>query len=224
MKSLKKILLIFFILLTNIANVKASCTIEEKNELKSKVDNIKITYKHLGEIKKSDGTKAYNEFLVTASNIEEGLYIHLSPMTNENFIENETNIQIKLTTGTWIYSIYSSKCGETLKDIKVVLPKFNVYSLDPLCDGINSDEFKLCSKYYEYEVSRDTFERKIKDYRLQNNIKDDLKEVEKESIFNQMLDYIEIYKLYIVGVLILILLILIPIIIKTKRKQKQILQ
>jgi len=225
MKIMKSLLLIVFIFLLNLNYVEASCTEEELSNLKLDADKIKITYKHLGEVTKEDGSKVYNEFLVTTSEIGEGLYIHLNPMTNENFIENENNIQIKLTTGTWVYSIYSSKCEKVLKDITVKLPTFNTYSLDPLCEGIDEDDFPLCAKYYEYEFSRETFERKVNAYRIENNITESNNTSQEENnILSQILDLIEKYNLYIAGTLAIILLILIVIIINSRRKKKAILE
>lgn len=225
MKGTKYLVFITFLMFINILYVKASCSTEVLLLQKESASKIKVTYKHLGEITKEDGSKVYNEFLVTASNIEEGLYIHLSPMTNENFIENENDIQIKLTTGTWHYNIYSSKCEMVVKDIIVKLPKFNIYSLDPLCEGIDQDSFSLCAKYHEYEINRDIFEKKVKAYRLENNIEEEMiKTKEKDNKLNYILGIIEKYRYIIVGILSGLLLLLITIIINTKRKKRTILE
>ena len=48
--------------------------------------------------------------------------------------------------------MYSEKCDETLKDITVTLPRFNEYSLDPLCDGVDTEDFRYCNKYYDSEI------------------------------------------------------------------------
>lgn len=228
MKQLKYILFSFLIIFLSIISVNAQCTNEELLAEKEKAENIKITYKHLGEVTKDDGSKVYNEFLVTTKNLAEGQYIYLSPLANEDFVEKDNTIQITLTTGKWEYNIYSSKCKEIVKTINVNLPKFNMYSIDSLCKDIDGDDFTLCSKYLEYEVSRETFERKINEYRKTHTInnKDNNKEenISINYIINKALDFINKYNLYIVGFLLVILIILIIIIIKKKLKKRNVLE
>lgn len=228
MKQLKYILFSFLIIFLSIISVNAQCTNEELLAEKEKAENIKITYKHLGEVTKDDGSKVYNEFLVTTKNLAEGQYIYLSPLANEDFVEKDNTIQITLTTGKWEYNIYSSKCKEIVKTINVNLPKFNMYSIDPLCKDIDGDDFTLCSKYLEYEVSRETFERKINEYRKTHTInnKDNNKEenININYIINKALDFINKYNLYIAGFLLVILVILIIIIIKKKLKKRNVLE
>lgn len=228
MKQLKYILFSFLIIFLSIISVNAQCTNEELLAEKEKAENIKITYKHLGEVTKDDGSKVYNEFLVTTKNLAEGQYIYLSPLANEDFVEKDNTIQITLTTGKWEYNIYSSKCKEIVKTINVNLPKFNMYSIDSLCKDIDGDDFTLCSKYLEYEVSRETFERKINEYRKTHTInnKDNNKEenININYIINKALDFINKYNLYIAGFLLVILVILIIIIIKKKLKKRNVLE
>lgn len=39
-----------------------------------------------------------------------------------------------------------------------------MYSLDPLCEGIDGRDFPLCGKYYEPRVSYADFEKRVKSY------------------------------------------------------------
>ena len=78
----------------------------------------------------------------------------------------------------WFLTKYNKKCYQIgtenlvkIGNINVKLPKFNSYSLDPLCDGINTDEFPLCSKYLEYQPSYETFVKKIEEYKKTKEIK-----------------------------------------------------
>lgn len=228
MRKPKYILFSFLILFLSIISVNAQCTNEELLTEKEKAEKIIVTYNHLGEVTKDDGSKVYNEFLVTTKNLAEGQYIYLSPLANEDFIEKDNTIQITLTTGKWEYNIYSSKCKEIVKTINVRLPKFNMYSIDPLCKDIDGDDFILCSKYLEYEVSRETFERKIDEYRKTHTInnEDNNKEenININYIINKALDFINKYNFYIAGFLLVILIILIIIIIKKKSKKRSILE
>ncbi len=226
MKKNKYLLFTIMILFLNISYVNAECSDEELNQITKEIDKIEITYKHLGEVTKEDGSKVYNEFLVTAKNIPENVYVHLSPMTEENFDETTEDLKIKLTTGTWYYNMYSSKCETVVDTITVKLPTFNIYSLDPLCEGIDGEDFKYCGKYYEYQIDRETFERKVKAYRIEHKIgQEDTTKVEKENnFFPKILDILKDNYLYILGVLGVLLIITIIIIIISKKKKRKILQ
>lgn len=227
MKKNKYILFTFLILSLSILSVNAECTKEDLLSEQEKANNIKITYSHLGEVIKEDGSKVYNEFLVTAKNVEEGQYIHLTPFTNNEFIEKDNTIQITLTSGKWEYNIYSSKCDEIIKTINVKLPRFNTYSLDPLCKDIDSDDFPLCSKYLEYEVNRETFERKITEYKKTHANKEP-EEVKDnfsiKDIINKVLEFVSEYNLFIAGFLLIILIILLVIIVNKRKKKRNILE
>ena len=114
-------------------------------------------------------------------------------------------------------------------NINVKLPKFNSYSLDPLCDGINTDEFPLCSKYLEYQPSYETFVKKIEEYKKTKEIKpDDNNNTTDDSTFtkilNQVLDFITKYQIYIISALTVILIILVILIISSKKKKRGVLE
>lgn len=222
---LKYILFSTLIITLNILCINASCTDKELNDIKADIKNIKITYKHLGKVTKDDGSIAYNEFLVTATNIPNEVYVHLNPFADNEFIKNEDNLQIKLTTGKWQYNMYSSKCEKTVDTIEVKLPRFNEYSLDPLCIDIDPEDFPLCGKYFEYEVSKESFARKVNTYRKENHIGEKKKEEIKESkILDNIFNFIKEYKLYILCTLGLILTIIGILIIISKRKNKNVLK
>lgn len=223
MKKRKNLLFILMLTIFSTNIVKAECTTEEENNMKKEIDKIEIIYKHLGEVTKDDGTKTYNEFMVTAKNIPDGVYVHLYPFTDEQFEESPEGLKLKLTTGTWHYYMYSEKCGKTLKDITVTLPKFNEYSLDPLCEGVDGEDFRYCNKYYDGEIPRETFERKVKEYRLANHLDDkkvDSNDVKKKDYLKPIVDFLLEYYLYIIiGIGVIVLISLLVLIIKKKKKR-----
>lgn len=219
---------IFIILLFSllINNVQADCTDEEINSLKKDVEKVKVTYKHLGEVEKEDGTKVYDQFIVSTYNIPENVYIYLYPTTTEKFEDDsDDSLKIKLTTGKWSFDFYSSKCDMIIDSIKVKLPTFNIYSLDPLCEGIDGNEFKLCGKYYEGTVSRKNFEERIKLYRQLHVKEEQVDEVsDNVSIINNIIDFISKYYLYMLVPVIFILIGIVIFKIISKRNNKKILQ
>ncbi len=214
------LLFTILLLILSINIVQAECTEEEKKQITESINKVELIYKHLGEVTKEDGSKVYNEYMVTATNIPEGVYVHLYPFTDENFEETEEGLKLKLTTGEWHYYMYSAKCNEVLKDIELNLPKFNTYSLDPLCKDVDTDDFIYCHKYYKGDISRETFERKVKEYRQLNHLDDsnnpkNIKTNIIKPIINFLLKYY-IYILITIGVSLLTVL-LVKIIQKRKR-------
>lgn len=225
MKNIKYMLFAMLFLLLNMFYVNASCTEEELSNLKSETEKIKITYKHLGKIEKEDEI-FYNVFEVKVKNIDNDMYVSLlggtktlTPVNNE-ILENFNN-------GTWLFDIYSNKCNSKLDTIKVFIPRFNEYSLDPLCNGIDSDDFPLCGKYYEYDVSYRNFKERVTQYRNTHVIKDKDKTDDNKGIkdyIKYIIDYLLKSQIYVIISLTILLLILIMIVIFNRRKKRGVLQ
>ena len=227
MKNIKYIFFALIILFISIFHVQASCNNEELSILKEKAEKIKITYKHLGKVEDEEGV-FYNRFQVNVKNIPDDFYI----LTLYNTIRLEPQgqtIEEVFNNGTWYFDIYSNKCDEMINQIKVYIPKFNEYSLDPMCEGINSDDFPLCRKYYEYadNITYNEFETRVKNYRITNNITNIDEQEKKEDtniIIQRILNLITEYRLYLISSLLILLLILIVIIIIKKKRNRGVLE
>lgn len=102
---------------------------------------------------------------------------------NYKLVPTDGKITQILSNGKWTIKIYSDKCDNVIDTITFRLPKFNIYSLDPLCKNIDGEKFPLCGKYYEYEVSYDSFKERVEHYRKTYNIDNnsDNKQVQKSS-------------------------------------------
>ena len=227
MKKIKYILFTFLILSLSILSVNAECTKEEINTLKQEANKIKVTYKHLGAIEVEGGAKEYNHFTITFKNINEDFYI--SDVYNEKYeADKDNSFSFETTTGSYKYFINSKKCESKISEIRVKIPKFNTYSLDPLCKNIDSTDFPLCGKYYDYEVSYDTFKRKVEEYKMAHVKNDDDKNTNEpfsiKVILNKILEFITIYQIYIIIALGILLLILIIIIMISKKKKRGVLE
>lgn len=227
MKSIKYILFTIVFLFINVFYVNASCTDEEINELKELAKDIKVTYKHKGKVVTEDGVY-YNLFDVKVKNIDNDMYVSL---INGSTILKPVDGEIVETfnNGTWYFDIYSNKCDDKIDTIKVFIPRFNRYSLDPLCEGIDGEDFALCGKYYEYDVDYDNFVARVKHYRATYKVDDNKNDVKEEKndfevIFNNILDFIIRYRLYIVIVLSILLAILFTIIIIKRRQKRGVLE
>lgn len=228
MRYLKYIVLIFSIFFLNIYNVFASCASEEINELKKQADNIKITYKHLGVIENEYGIY-YNEFEVNVKNIPDDFYILLLNDTVK--LEPVNGIVTEfLSNGLWNFNIYSTKCDIKIDTIKVNIPRFNKYSLDPLCEGVDGKDFALCGKYYEYDVSYDDFVKRVKQYRSSHNINNTVdpdlsnESNKMQTFFNNLYKFVTDYQLYVIISLSAILILLIVIIINKRKRNRGVLK
>ena len=153
MKNIKYIVFMIVFLFVNVFCVDASCTNEELNSLKELVNDIKVTYKHKGKVETDEGGVSYNVFDVKVKNIPNDMYISLM---NGSVILKPVDGEIveSFNNGIWNFNIYSNNCKEKIDTIEVFIPRFNMYSLDPLCEGIDDNDFPLCGKYYEYDVCR----------------------------------------------------------------------
>lgn len=225
MKKNNNLLFTILLLILSINIVQAECTEEEKKQITESINKVELIYKHLGEVTKEDGSKVYNEYMVTATNIPEGVYVHLYPFTDENFEETDEGLKLKLTTGEWHYYMYSEKCNEVLKDIELNLPKFNTYSLDPLCKDVDTEEFIYCHKYYQNDMSRETFERKVKEYRKINHLddKDINNKNNKTNIIKSIINFLLKYYIYII-IFIGVIVLIVPIILIRKKRKRTILK
>jgi len=225
MKNIRYVIFTVIFLFLNIFYVQASCTNEELLALKEEADKIKITYKHMGVVEREEYTD-YNSFEVTVKNASDKFYItYLSGSERVNL--NNEEVKITLRNGTWYFKVFSSECDCEVSEIKVFLPRFNMYYLDPLCKGIDGDDFALCGKYYEYDVDYDNFVARVNHYRATYKIKDsEITDEENnfEVILNNLLDFVIKYKLYVIVTLIVILFVIVTILIVRKRKKRGVLE
>ncbi len=219
-----KYLIIAFLLalFTNISLVKANCTNEEIAKLKDEASKIKVTYEHLGKVDMYDEIK-YNLFNIEITNIPDDFYIKIYNDIVYNPVDGK--VEKKLSTGKWEIKVYSNKCEEQIDKINLKLPTFNMYSLDPLCEGIDGDDFPLCGKYYESRVSYADFEKRVKSYiathpkKNNNDVNNDDK-----NIFENVLVFLIKYKYYFASGTILLVVLIILFFSWKKRRNRGVLK
>lgn len=222
MKSIKYIIFTIVFLFLNIFYVQASCSEDDIDLLKKEVNKIKVTYKHKGVVE-DDGTVFYNRFDITLKNVNDDFYITHSGY--EELIPNEGIASTELENGDYTFEVNSKKCGIVVDEIFVKIPRFNIYSLDPLCEGIDGESFPLCGKYYEYQVDYDNFYARVNHYRVTHNIGDDSPSVtdEKSNMFDLISDFLLQYYIYIIVVLVIIILLIVIILLIIKRRKRRII-
>ena len=218
MKNIKYLLFSILILFLNIFYVNASCTDDEITSLKELAKDIKVSYKHKGKVE-TDERILYNLFDVTVKNLTNEFYVFL-PELSTKLISEDGGATIELDNGIWHFKIYSSQCNIEVDEINVFLPKFNLFSLDPLCEGINGDDFPLCGKYYEEDITYDEFEKSVISYREKNKIDNSFDSNGLKILINKIVRFVIDYKIYfIVSVIALFLLIIMFIVIRRNKKR-----
>jgi len=228
MKNIKYLLFTILILFMNVFCVYASCTEEEIKNLKELASEIKISYKHLGRVEYEDGRTVYSEFEVKVKNLTDDLYVSLFNGSLKMIPSDGMATEV-FSSGTWYFEVYSNKCDEKIDEIKVFLPRFNMYSLDPLCEGIDGNDFALCGKYYEYDVSYDNFKKRVEHYRATHTIDDisdenKINDISIQIIFDKVVNFILNYKFYFISGLLFFLVTIIIISIVKKRKKRGVLE
>lgn len=158
---MKRILFMIVLMFFGISFTYAECTTDEIEALKEEVKNIKITYKHMGRVEK-EGTYYYDDYSINVKNLPDDFYIPIKAGTDKI---TSSNSNVVLSYGQWKFDVYSSSCDVLLDSIEFKLPKFNEFSLDPLCENVDPDDFHLCGKFYDYDVNYDDFVKRVKQYR-----------------------------------------------------------
>ena len=213
----KIILLIISLSLFMPYTIYADCTKEEIDNFKKIEDEYKVTYEFDKE------TKLYTLNLV---NPDFDHYVY----NNDIFMDDKINISIVENNIIKIDGVIPKKyefiitgtndnCTNTLKTINIELPKYNNYSEDPLCEGI--EEFVLCQQTYDKDIDYDTFVSRVELYKKNLKTKTDNSveenEVKEES---KIVTYIKDNIFQIIIIIIFITMVIITIILTAKSIRK----
>ena len=230
-KKMKKIFTIITMLLIFIPQVNANCDSTRVNELRSKAKNIEITYE-LNTTKDNKYDEQddanVNDF---GENVPEGnLNIIISGLTEEFEIKEATYNRIYRNensedgviilknelNGARTFKVYSIECNKEVRTIFIKLPRYNIYSTDPLCEGISGKDLSVCDTWYEKEIDYETFKKRVEEYKTKIN-NEQIEDVTQKNVIDLILDFFKVnYIYFIVGILTLIFFV---IFIKIKRKR-----
>ena len=224
MDKLKNIFFTLIVFFSCIFCVNASCTDEELEILKKEANNIKVTYKHLGAVEDDNGVIYYNRFDLNFKNVPDDFYILY--LDTIRFDPIDGLIKEVFINGTYTFDVYSNRCNEKISNVEVYIPKFNIYSLDKLCEGIDGKDFALCGKYYEYYVDYDDFVTRVTNYRNNHAIYfDGTIDVTDGDVglVERIFDFMQQYKIYISIILFILIIFLAIIILVLKKRKRKIL-
>lgn len=219
MKKYKYLLLSLLIPLLFPIITYAECSKEDIDNFKEIEEQYKVTYEFDKE------TKLYS---ITFHNPNPEKYgytiehddteLDLTTIKEEEFTQENTNpgkyeIRVITTNG---------ECKNQLKKITLELSKYNSYSEDPICEGI--EDFVLCQPTYDKEIDYDTFVSRVNTYKKnlkEENAKEEKLQVKEE---NKIIEYIKenIIQIIIITIFIIMVVITIYLTIKTARKSRRL--
>ena len=238
----KKILMIIFMLafFFMIGNVCAAedkenmCTPTQLSELRSMAANVKVTYVPVSEAEKlgvpngeTGGeyvTKRYLEIkifnlntklMVNVTNGVDNFVVTSNDMQGDGSVTirqpssgSAINYEFKVTS-----LLYG--CGlETLRTIKLTLPKYNYYSQLDVCQDI--PDYYLCQPYTTYSVDGGTFYDKVDEYKAKLSTLEKEKEDNNTSFVTNTMSGISKYKYLIVGIVVVVGVVLTIFVLKKK--------
>jgi len=177
---MKRICLLFLLaFLIPITSVNAYyCKFSEISRYKSLASNINTTYDYV----EKNGSLTFS---ITLVNLNKELYI--VDMTTEkvyNYNGNELTISGYKPGSTVKYAVYATNenCSDTLLyTVRVVLPYYNQYYSDPICEGVS--DYIYCQKWYDNKLDYDTFISRVKD--IKNSILVNENDVTIKEILNK---------------------------------------
>lgn len=242
MKRMKKLIMIFtmmFLLVGGIREIRAeeeTCKPSQLSELRSEAANVKVSYVPTTEARKVSYSSEVGASYVTTRyldikiyNVTEDLLIYVDNSNQQwalsySDVMADGSITIRQPSSSmniidYSFKISSLKYGcslETLRTIKLTLPKFNNYSELDVCADI--PEYYLCQQYTTYSVDGSTFYDKVDEYKtklLSIETDSDLND-ENTSVISKAVSNVSKYKYVIVGIVVVIGVVLTVIVLKKK--------
>lgn len=211
----KIIILIISLSLFMPSTIYADCTKEEINNFKKIEDDYKITYEFNKE------TKLYTLTFYSPNPELYDFTIDESFLPNCTEIDNTTINCSNIYYGDYNFEVVgvTEECNMSFKKIKLSLPKYNKYSEDPLCEGI--EEFVLCQPTYDKDIDYDTFVSRVNSYKKNHQKIENDKEIKEEvKEQNEIIKYIKDNLFQIIIITIFIILVIITIILTAKSIKK----
>lgn len=209
------VFLILFILLPNV--IFAGCASEEIEHFKEIEDDYKITYEFNKDSKKYMVTlytpePNMYEYYIYASDNEFSNCEYLNDHETKCNSVNPNEYKIEIIGQT-------TNCNDVFKTIRLNLAKYNPYSEDSICEGI--EDFVLCQPTYDKDIDYNTFVSRVTTYKktlskntnLTNNKGNDINR-------NAIIQYLKENMFQIIIITIFIIMVVITVILTTKSAKK----
>lgn len=224
MKKYKYLLLTFLIPLLIPITAYAECTKEDIEHFKEIEDEYTITYEFDKETKKYSITffnpnpEAYGYTLGYAVSENEYKKKDFTTIKEEEFIEENIN------PGEYDIEVISTnkECQKQFKKTTLKLSKYNIYSEDPICEGI--EEFILCQTTYDKDIDYDTFVSRVNTYKKGHKKEQTEPASIKTKEDNKIIKYIKdnIVQIIVITFFVIMVIITIYLTIKSARKSRRL--
>ena len=220
MEKYKYLLLTLFIPLLLPTTIYAECTEEEIAHFKEIENQYTVTDEFDANSKK---------YTLNIKNPDFKQYIYDSTAITK-YMNNITKIsdsEIKINNVdageyTFVVRSMNDSCDKILKSISINLAKYNNYSEDPLCDGI--EEFVLCQPTYDKVIDYDTFVARVKLYKENKEKEENAKPKQEEKEENKVVKYIKdnLFQTIIIIVFIIIVSITAILTIRSAKQSRRL--
>lgn len=223
---MRKIIYIFSILVMFCIDIGVVNAAYDKNQelLKKYIEqaeNVKVKYILDEEYTDTNGNQVNGMFKLEITGLTDDLKIRVLGTEEYYYTSDAIDGIITITgveSGIKKIGVYYRKYVTLVKTISVNIPKYNYYSERIECEGISGEELDVCGKWYEYELNESTFLYKVNKYKESQEKLEEEKEKNKFSIFfNNIVDFLLDYYIYIIIVIVSIALITLFIVIRKKR-------
>lgn len=239
MTKILRIFLITFLFFCNINVINAECSYTEKSNLNKIAANVKVDYeikKQNIKIPEEDSYEPISGELrsinLNVVNVSKEVYVEQTEestgvVTRLNYSDtNKGNFTSIYTDVSKIrkfsYKIYSSEAtacpGEELKTLYITLPKYNEFY--DMCES--SEDYSLCKEFITVDIKdSDEFQKKLNNY-LNKEYKDLKIDDNDTSWFNNILEFLDNYKLLFIVTIVLSLGVTAVIIVIKKKRQREL--
>lgn len=210
----KYIVLILMLSLLNINKTHAVCSKEEIDTFKKIENKFKVTYEF------NKGSKDYTLKFKTPNQSSFDYIIYTDVKLDCEKINEEETECYNFPPNTYDLAIIglTDTCDDELKTLTLKLDRYNSFSEDPLCEGI--EEFVLCQPTYNKEVDYETFVSRVNTYK-KTKLKEEQERLENETQQeNEIITYIKDNFIQIIIITIFVILVIITTIVSFKSIRK----
>lgn len=157
----KKIIIFLLMLIIPTNNIEGFyCKYSDIAKYKGLASNITTFYEYIEN-------ENNLTFSITLVNLNENLYIVDATSDEKYYYDNNELTIYDYEPGQVVkYKVYSTDencANEVLYTIRVILPDYNPFYMDPVCDGISN--YVFCQKWYKNNLDYDSFVAKVNSYK-----------------------------------------------------------
>lgn len=212
----RKILFIIVCYFAYASGVSADlCDKEHIKQLKELANQVEVNYEYIDYTEEiannsEEGEYALNNYVISANLISDELFIRYNNFDYRYNDDNGGLINIIANSGEANLTIHSRRCADyKLRNVYLKMPKFNTYSYKEECTKLKDYDLEICDPWYQGIINDNYFYSVVNKYLNE--------EVVEESIWDNIIKFIQQYQLIIVGSVLLIVLGVIAILAYRKK-------